>query len=108
MKQYTHLELNREIEAHAGHYTPLKEVRLEYAGREVLYAVGHLIIDSSCCGTADYNYALVPGYILKWQVRKNKDNLPVTEVTPVDDTTVREEISKRIHECENVAQIEFW
>ena len=52
MNRYTHLELGQTIEALAGYYTPLKEVRLKYRGREVLYVIGQMVVDASCCGTA--------------------------------------------------------
>jgi len=108
MTGYTHLELNRDIEAPAGYYTPRKEVRLKYNGREVLYILSQAVVDSSCCGTADFNSALVPGYILKWHSKKNKDGLSVSEVEPVRDEAVRDRIRKKVKETERVSQIEFW
>lgn len=108
MNKYTHLELNQDINALAGYYTPLKEVRLKYDGREVLYVVGQAVIDSSCCGTANYYYAVVPGYIINWQKEKNEAGLPVSEVEPVSDKAARDSIGKTIEEAEHVSQIEFW
>lgn len=108
MKKYTHLELNREVRALSGYYIPLKEVRLKQAGREVFYLVTHTIVDSSCCGTADFNHALVPGYIVNWQTEKNKAGLPVSEVEPIADQAVKDKIREAILSSENVAQIEFW
>ena len=108
MSRYTHLELNHDIEAPAGYYTPQKEVRLAYNGREVLYIVSQAVIDSSCCGTADYNNALVPGYIARWQAERNKDGLPISEVEPITDKQARDKIRKIIRETENVTQTEFW
>ena len=105
---YTHLRLNEDINALAGHYTPQKEGRLPYDGREVLYIVSGAVVDSSCCGNADFNSALVPGYILKWQSAMNKDGLPLSEVEPVTDKTARTSIRKMIRETENLTQIEFW
>ena len=67
MNKYTHLELNKDIKALAGYYTPQKEVRLKYHSREVLYVIGQVVVDSSCCGVANCQYALVPGYIVRWQ-----------------------------------------
>ncbi len=106
--RYTHLELNRDVNAIAGHYTPLKEVRLKYNGREVLYVLSEAVVDASCCGTADYASALVPGYIVKWQAEKHRDGLPVSEVEPVTDKQARAGIRKIIRETEHVTQTEFW
>lgn len=108
MNKYTHLELNASIEALAGHYTPQKEVRLQYNGREVLYVVGQAVIDSSCCGQANYQYALVPGYITMWQPETNENGLPVSEVEPISDKTARDDLRKIIKETEQVFMFEFW
>ena len=108
MNKYTHLELNQAIEALAGYYTPLKEVRLKYSGREVLYVIGQVVVDSFCCGTANCGYALVPGYIIRWQAETNKDGLPVSEVEPITDKETQDNIRKIIQETEHVSQIEFW
>ena len=106
--KYTHLQLNEDINALAGHYTPQKEVRLPYNGREVLYIISGAVVDSSCCGTADFNAALVPGYILKWQSAKNKEGIYVSDVEPVTEKADRASIRGKIHEAENVTQVEFW
>lgn len=108
MVKYTHLELNRDIEAPAGYYTPQKEVRLPHNGREVLYVISQAVVDSSCCGTADYRGALVPGYIVRWQEETNKEGIPVSDVEPITDKAVQDEIRKIIREREHVSQAEFW
>ena len=106
--KYTHLQLNKDIDALAGHYTPRKETRLPYNGREVLYIISDTVVDSSCCGVTDFNAALVPGFILKWQSEKNSDGLYLSEVEPVADKAARNNIRKKIRETENVKQVEFW
>jgi len=96
--KYTHQELNRDIEAPAGYYTPKKEVWLPYEGREVLYILSQAVIDSSCCGTADYNSVLVPGYIVRWQAAKNDEGIPVSEVEPIADKSIQRKIRKIIRD----------
>jgi hypothetical protein len=108
MTKYTHLELNQDIQAFAGYYTPQKEGRLKYNGREVLYVISQAVVDASCCGSADFSYALVPGYIIKWQTETNQDGLPVSEVEPIADKVTQDNIRKIIQETEQVSQIEFW
>ena len=108
MTKYTHLELNQDIRAVAGYYTPQKEVRLKYNSREVLYIVSQAVVDASCCGSADFSYALVPGYIIRWQTETNKDSLRVSEVEPITDKATQDNIRKIIQETEQVSQIEFW
>ena len=106
--EYTHLKLNEDSCCPAGYYTPEKEVRLKYNNREVLYVVGHAVMESSCCGIGDWTYALVPGYIVGWQTGKNEAGLPVSEVEPVSDRATRGDVRRIIGEAEFVSQIEFW
>ena len=108
VSNYTHLKLNRDIEAIAGYYTPKKEVRLKLNGREVLYVINETVVDSSCCGNNDFNSALVPGYLVRWQGEINQDGLPVSDVESISDRPTRRKISRIIRENENVSQVEFW
>ena len=106
--EYTHSKLNEDLYSIAGYYTPQEEVRLKYNNREVLYVVGHAVMESSCCGTGSWTYALVPGYIVNWQNRTNENGLPVSKVEPISDKATRGNIRQIIKEAESVSQIEFW
>jgi hypothetical protein len=108
MTKYTHLELNKDILAPSGYYTPHKEVRLKYNGREVLYVLSQAVIESSCCGASDFNSALVPGFIVRWRAETNKDGLPVSEVEPIADEKIRDEIRKIIKQNDHITRTEFW
>ncbi len=106
---YTHLELDKDVEIGiGGYYTPQKEVRLRYDGSEVLYVIGKAVVESSCCGTGNWIYAIVPGYIINWQNTKNEAGLPVSEVEPISDDKAREDIRQIIETSESVAPIGFW
>jgi hypothetical protein len=105
---YTHLPLNKEVASIAGHYTPLKEVRLAYNDKEVLYVVGRAVIESSCCGIGNWGYVLVPGYIIDWYKRTNDIGLPVTLVEPIADKVIQASIRRIITEAESISQVEFW
>lgn len=108
MSKYTHLELNKDIPAPAGYYTPQKEVKLEFNGREVLYVLSQTAIETSCCGISGFNSVLVPGYIVKWHAEKSKDGLPVSEVEPIADEKIHDAVRKIITEKEHISRIEFW
>ena len=108
MSKYTHLELNKDVPAPSGYYTPQKEVRLKYDGREVFYVLSQAVIESSCCGASDFNSALVPGYIVKWRAEKNKEGLPVSELDPITDEPTRDSIRKIIKDKEGISRTEFW
>ena len=106
-KNYVHQKLNQEITAIGGHYVLVKQVRLPFRGREVLYLVGHAAFDTACCGVGGCAYALVPGWIVRWQYRKTPDGLAVSQVEPIHDEAVREEIRRLIQKQETVHQVQF-
>ena len=108
MKQaYVHQELNREITAIGGHYVLMKEVRLPFRGREVLYLVGYGVVDASCCGAGGCAYALVPGFILEWKDGRSADGLPISRVEPIRDEAIQKEVRWLIREEETVQQVKF-
>ena len=107
--QYTHLKLNEDYPSGiAGYYTPEKEERLQYNGREVLYVTGRAVIESSCCGTGNWVYALVPGFIINWQNETSERGLPVSEVEPILDEEIRKNIRKTIQANEGAYPVGFW
>jgi hypothetical protein len=109
--EYTHLPLNKDVPAFAGYYMPEKEVRIPFHDREILYVIGQVVVETSCqeitCTTGSSYYAMVPGYILKWQYRKNEDDLPVSKTESITDFKTRKEIEHLIQEREAVTRIEF-
>jgi hypothetical protein len=108
MTKYTHLELNKDVPTPSGYYTPHKEVRLKYDGREVLYVLSQAVIDSSCCGTSDFTSALVPGFIVKWQMERTREGVPVSEIEPISNEKIRDAIRKIIRDTEHITRTEFW
>jgi hypothetical protein len=111
--RYTHTPLNEDVEAFAGYYTPEKEVRLEFQGREILYVTGHVVIECTCgpghaCTSQNYWYATVPGYIIKWQSETNSKGYPVTEIEPVKELSTQAAIRKVINKKESVMRVDFW
>jgi len=107
MTEYIHQELKQEISAIGGEYTLVKEVRLPIDKRETLYIIGHAAFDSTCCGVSGCAYALVPGFITRWQWRQNTEGLFVTEVEPVRSEAAQAHIRTLILEKEFVHQIQF-
>jgi hypothetical protein len=105
--RYKHPELGKDIPIGiAGFYTSIKEVRLPYLGREVLYIVGKSVLESSCCGTGSWLYATVPGYIIRWHI-DTEDGRYISEVTPLLDNSEREDVQKLIIERENTDFVLF-
>jgi len=106
IREYTH-ELNREVRSISGGYEFEKEGSLQIDGREVLYVVGNAVVDSSCCGAGGCRYALVPGYVKKFKTRQDEQGLWISEVEPIIDRAIRQEITRVLEEKEIVQQVQF-
>jgi hypothetical protein len=107
VEEYVHQKLNEEVTAIGGHYLLVKEVRLPFAGREVLYVVGHAAFDTSCCGAGGCAYALVPGTILQWKARHSQEGRAVSEVEPVREGDVQRALRRVIQGREMVREVRF-
>ena len=106
--EYLHQPLGQEVEAIAGRYVLAKELRLPFSGREVLCLIGHAAFDTACCGAGGCGYAVVPGFIRKWKIRRAGAQEEITEVEPVADETARREIEATLKKQEGVHQVNFW
>jgi hypothetical protein len=102
-----HRPLNQEVTAIGGHYILIKEVRLPFYGREVLYLVGHATFDTTCCGVGGCAYALVLGFILSWKSETNESGLSVSHVEPIRDAAVQKKVRMLIEKAELVHQVRF-
>ena len=112
MMEYTHTNLDEEVKCIAGYYAPSKEVKIRYKDKDVLYITGNVNIESSCCGTGNWCYITVPGYITRWHNKTNENGLPISEIEPVTDRTEQLAIEKIIMENESInadaRPINFW
>jgi hypothetical protein len=104
---YVHRPLGETVEAIGGSYRLVKEERLPFEGRDVLYLVGHALFDSTCCGVGGCGYALVQGHVGGWRTTTSADGLPMTEVEPIDDEALRDRIRRALVEREKVQQVNF-
>ncbi|MEI9476905.1 MAG: hypothetical protein WCO26_10050 [Deltaproteobacteria bacterium] len=106
LKNYTH-ETNKEIRSISGGYELDKEEKIQISGREMLYAVGNGLVDSSCCGFWGCRYALVVGYIVRWKYTADDAGNAVSEIDTIEDEDLKAELSIRINAKETVTQIIF-
>ncbi len=105
--EFKHLEPGKEILfGIAGYYIMYKEAKLPYKGREVLYLTGKAVIESSCCGTGNWVYASVPGYVVGWHTGE-RDGAPTSEVEPISSPVEREELNKIILDKEALEIVYF-
>ena len=106
--EYIHDELGQPVESIAGYYTPMKELRLTHNGREVLCILGAAAIESSYYRIGSGAYALVHGYIVKWQFKESDGGMPVSEIEPIRGEEAKNEISAAINKIDPVTIIDFW
>ncbi len=104
---YVHLPLDQPVTAIGGHYVLVKEQRLPFRGRELLYVVGHAVVDTSCCGVTGFAYARVVGFVVDWQSSTGADGAPVSQVEPLRDQALQQEVSRLIRQREVVQQVLF-
>ena len=106
-QEYVHQLLNQEATAIGGHYVLVKEARLSFRRKEVLYLVGHAAFDTTCCGVGGCAYALVPGFILEWKVNTDDDGLAVSLIEQVQDKAIQRDIQRLLRKKEIVQQVRF-
>lgn len=108
IRKYVHEEIDSEIETISGHYSFHKEVRLTLGERVILYIVGSAVIDRSCCGVGGCCFAVVPGYIVSWKTKSDDHGKVISEVEPISDQSIQQEIIKLIQHREHASQIHFF
>ncbi len=106
-QDFPHDPLDQEVDAISGHYVLTAEHRVEFRGRELLYLVGHAVVDTSCCGVGGCGYALVPGFVLAYRERTDERGRPVSRVEPIRDEALRGEIQRFVLQREQVTQCNF-
>ena len=108
IREYTHPELDREVRSFAGYYVPVEEHVLPYNEREVIYILGHTCIEASCCGSKNWVYIQVPGFLVRKHIRVSADMLPVSEIGIIQDKEVRRTIYEALIKKYPGAQIEIY
>jgi hypothetical protein len=106
-RDFAHPELGREVTAIGGHYVFVKEIRLPFNSREILYLVGYAVVDSSCCGVGGCAYVFVAGFIKQWKYRKNDKDCSVSQIEPIRNHNVQKEVRNLIQNKETVFQVDF-
>jgi hypothetical protein len=105
---YVHQKLDEDMQSISGTYTPLRELKLVYNSREALCVIGRAIVDTACCGSGNFMYATVPGFIVEWKGSFNEQGLSVSLVEPVRDEAARREMARSVKENEHIYNIDFW
>ena len=106
--EFAHPKLGEEVQALAGYYIPYEEHTLPYRGREVIYILGHVCVDGSCCGTANCDYVQVPGFLKRKHIRTGETTSPVSEVEIIQDEADRKNIRDSLTKKYPDVHIEIW
>lgn len=107
MIEYTHEELDKEIQFIAGNYRFIEEGRLTYKGRDILFAVGIALVDNSCCGVGGCRFIRVPGYVVSWKNTTDGSDLPVSTIEPIKNEEERKDIKNLLDKKYPHSQISF-
>jgi len=93
LRQYVHLPQGEDI-GPAGRSYQVQEKVLQHNGREILY-----LVTEACavfCCDRSYNCQIgavnVKGYIVRWKHKTNEKGEPISEVEPIEDEKVQQEI----------------
>lgn len=108
-REFTHPQLNREIEAISGHYEYIEESTIEYGERKLLLLSGYSVTDRSCCGTGGCIFISIPGYIVDHHHAQKEDGSFISTVEPVVDEEQRSSIRRLIRSngyCQEVIFME--
>ncbi len=108
-RDYIHLPRQEEEIGWEDRFYRASESTFEYNGKEVLLVE----VEAGGCSFCDGSYAQnltganIEGYILKWKYRENEDQLPVSEIEPVRDSTEQKAIAEILKSQYIMSQINF-
>lgn len=106
-KELVHPELGKEVHAPAGYYIPMEESILMYHDRKVISILGSICVDAACCGSGNWNYIQVAGFLLHERVRQNSEGQAISEIETITDEHDRQRIQKLLMEKYPSARIEI-
>lgn len=106
-KNFKHFAIGEEIRSAAGGYIVQKEALAKIGEKEILYYTASAFFDTSCCGAGGCGYAIVAGYVTKYQFNQDKNGTLLTEVETVESENEKEEIKKILLDKENLDQVVF-
>jgi len=66
----------KRITAIGGSYYYTDELLAVFEDDDLLYYVGVMVIDTSCCGTGGCAYAMVAGFVREWQCGTDDQGRP--------------------------------
>lgn len=110
IEEFAHFPLNEEIHYSTGYIWKSEESTLRYGNEDVLYFVGNTSAMGGCCAGwyPPHMYIMVVGYLRKWQCRTNENGLPVSEIEPIRDPIIREDLIRILRERYKIDEVVVW
>ena len=110
LEEYAHFPLNEEIEYSTGCIWKSEETTMPYGDENVLYFVGNTSAAGGCCAGwyPPHMYIMVVGYLRNWQCRTNDQGLPISEVEPIRDEAIRNEITQTLRKQYKINEVVIW
>jgi len=105
---FTHPALNEAVTAIGGSYYFTSEVREEFEGDDLLYYIGAMVVDTSCCGTGGCAYVMVAGFVREWKSKTGDNGRPVSRVSLVTQKARQDRIAAFIKKKHMVQQVTFF
>ena len=106
-RDFLHRDMNEEIKSVSGEYVLTKEARLRFDGSEILYMTGYGVFDTSCCGSGGCGYAIVPGFVKDWKIKKDETGRHISRIEPIVGTELQQKIRDLIKKNEMVQEVRF-
>jgi len=105
--RYVHLPEEGDKHVGEGIVASWEEKKISYDAKQVFYLLTEAVVDTACCGDRTFYYATVLGYIKSWQQSQNEAGLPISEMEPILDHKVQEEIEHILQQEYPLLQILF-
>jgi len=107
LKDFTHPRLGQEVQTQGGYYVPREEHLMLHKGREVVYVLGHAVVEASCCGSSAWTYIQVPGFLIRRSVLGDSAS-SVSEVETIEDDEDRDAVRETLLAKHPGVWIEIW
>jgi len=110
LEDFAHFPLGEEIEYSTGCVWKSEEDIMTYGDDEVLYFIGNTSGMGGCCAGyyPPHKYIMIPGYLRNWQCRTNDQGLPVSEIEPIRDSRIRDELTKLFRDKYKIDEVVIW
>jgi hypothetical protein len=99
--------IGEEQRSIAGSYTVQEHIVFTFKVSQVLYILGSVCLDTSCCGSGNWNYIQVIGYVLNVLKNETENYSSAFEIDTIENRDDQIAIRQTLTEKYPGARIEF-